>query len=236
MYVEFGVERSQLVPGQPGGAALPCPQCGSGLPPHARFCGTCGHTLSGRILVPRPRSHTAPVGEPAAQPDVVTPAGGGVRCAASLLDLAAMISPAMPLSTAGAVLGVAEVVYVVVPVAFVAVWIWLQIWQGLTGNTFGKAMLGLRLVRDAGHRPPGVGATVLRGLAFVATLGLAGLPVLLSPEPRAAWHDRLSDLTVLDVTTGANPLGQRRQRTLRRAPDRGLNRVVSPVPVSGGRG
>ncbi|BBZ62578.1 RDD family protein [Mycolicibacterium monacense] len=222
--------------GQPGGAALSCPQCGSGLPPHARFCGTCGQTLSGRILVPRPRARAAPVDEPATPPDTVTPAGGGVRCAASLLDLAVMISPAMPLSTAGAVLGVAEVVYVVVPVAFVAVWIWLQIWQGLTGNTFGKAMLGLRLVRAADHRPPGVGATVLRGLAFVATLGLAGLPVLLSPQPAAAWHDRLSGLGVLDVTTGANPLGQPRQRTLRRTPNRGLNRVVSPVPVSGRRG
>ncbi|WP_231743161.1 RDD family protein [Mycobacterium sp. GA-2829] len=166
----------------------------------------------------------------------MTPASGGTRCAASLLDLAAMISPAMPLSTAGAVLGVAEVVFVVVPVAFVAVWLWLQIWQGLTGNTFGKALLGLRLVRAADHRPPGVGATVLRGLAFVATVGLAGLPVLLSSRPRAAWHDRISGLTVLDVTTGANPLGQRQQRTLRRAPDRGLNRVVSPVPVSGRRG
>ncbi|KUI25568.1 hypothetical protein AU196_22385 [Mycobacterium sp. IS-1742] len=222
--------------GQPDGAAPACPQCGSGLPPHARFCGTCGHTLSGRIVVPGQRIRTAPVAEPAPRPEAVVPATGGTRCAASLLDLAVMISPAMPLSTAGAVLGVAEVVYIAVPVAFVAVWLWLQIWQGLTGNTFGKALLGLRLVRSADHRPAGVGATMVRGLAFVATLGLAGLPVLLSPAPRAAWHDRISGLTVLDVTLGANPLGQRRQRTLRRAPDRGLNRVVSPVPAAGRHG
>lgn len=224
------------MPGQQGGATHPCPQCGAGLPPHARFCGTCGHTLSGRILAPRPRHRITPVPDPPPRPDAIVPAGGGVRCAASLLDLAAMISPAMPLSTAAAVLGVAEVIYVVVPVAFVAVWVWLQIWQGLTGNTFGKAMLGLRLVRAGDHGRPGVGATVRRGLAFLASFGLTGLPVLLSPRPRTAWHDEIGGLTVLDVTAGSNPLGQRQQHTLRRAPERGLNRVVSPVPVAGGRG
>jgi uncharacterized RDD family membrane protein YckC len=146
-----------------------------------------------------------------------------------------MISPAMPLSTAGALLGVAEVVYIVVPVAFVAVWMWMQIWQGLTGTTFGKAMLGLRLVRAADHQPPGVGASVRRSLTFVATLGLAGLPVLLSPGIQAGWHDQISGLTVLDVATGANPLGQRQETTLRRHPDRGLNRVHSPIPVVASR-
>ena len=143
-----------------------------------------------------------------------------------------MMSPAMPLCTAAAVLGVAEVIYIVVPVAFVAVWLWMQIWQGLTGKTFGKAMLGLRLVRAADYRPPGLGATSRRSLFFVLTLGLAGLPVLMSSDPEAGWHDRISGLTVLDVTTGANPLGQRQHTTLRRSPDRGLNRITSPVPVS----
>lgn len=229
------------MPGQPDGAGLWCPQCGSGLPRNTRFCGICGHALSARAVAAEPtrtstsHARVAPsVAEPTAAATVER-AGGGVRCASFLLDLAAMMSPAMPLSTAGAVLGVAEVIYIVVPVAFVAVWMWLQIWQGLTGTTFGKAMLGLRLVSADEHGPPGLGATVLRSLAFTATLGLAGLPVLLSPGPRAGWHDRVSGLTVLDVTTGVNPLGPRQQTTLRRPAGRGLNRVQSPVPVSARR-
>jgi hypothetical protein len=162
-------------------------------------------------------------------------AGAGIRCAAFLLDVAAMLSPALPLSIAGAVLGVSEVVYLVVPVAFVAVWLWMQIWQGLTGNSFGKAMLGLRLVRSDDHTPPGVMATLQRSLIAVLTLGLAALPLVLQPTSPAGWHDRACGLTVLDVTLGANPLGPRQQNTLRRNPYRGINRVHSPIPVAAPR-
>ena len=157
------------------------------------------------------------------------------RCAAWLLDIAAMMSPALPLSTAAAVLGVAEIVYIVIPVAFVAVWLWMQIWQALTGLSFGKAMLGLRLVRVDGLREPGFGAALARSLIFVGTLGAAGLPVVLSARPRDGLHDRLTGLTVLDVTAGANPLGARPATTLRRSADRGLNQVHSPIPVAQSR-
>ncbi|BCI50922.1 hypothetical protein NIIDNTM18_02000 [Mycolicibacterium litorale] len=222
------------MPVKPGGMALECPQCGSGVAPNARFCPACGQPLTARVPVARPAassvSRTASA-EPAGAPAQIRFAGGRVRCTSFLLDFAAMISPALPLSTAAAVLGVAEVISIVVPVAFVAVWLWMQIWQGLTGKTFGKAMLGLRLVRTADHRPPGVAATLLRSAACVATLGSAGLPVLVSPAPRDGWHDRLSGLTVLDVAAGANPLGPRQRATLRRSTDPGLNRVHSPVPV-----
>lgn len=233
------------MPGQQGGTHISCPQCGSGLAPTARFCGVCGHTLNSRNIAQYPtrsqhRTQTAitVAAAPQSAPptsDTLTPAGRGVRCASYLLDIAAMMSPALPLSTAGALLGVAEVVYVVIPVAFVAVWLWLQIWQGLTGNTFGKAMLGLRLVHTNDLRPPGLVATLLRSLIFVATFGLAALPVVLSPTPAPGLHDRLIGLTVLDVTSGANPLGARQETTLRRSSDRGLNRVHSPIPVAQSR-
>lgn len=227
------------MPGKPGEATgYSCPQCGCSLPRNARFCGTCGHALSTRaapVAHPgRTTSSRLPVAPPAS-PLTVELASGRVRCASFLLDLAAMISPAMPLSIAGAVLGVPEVVYIVVPVAFVAVWMWMQIWQGFTGTTFGKAMLGLRLAHAADYRLPGLGATLRRSLAFIATFGLAGLPVLLSSDPQPGWHDRISGLTVLDVATGANPFGQRQQPTLRRPASRGLNRVHSPIPVSASR-
>jgi hypothetical protein len=143
-----------------------------------------------------------------------------------------MLSPALPLSIAGTVLGVAEVVYVVLPVAFAAVWGWMQVWQGLTGTSFGKAMLGLRLVRVADTRPPGITATVLRSGLFIASLGLVGLPVVSSSTPRVGPHDLISGLVVLDVTAGANPLGARPQTALRRSAGRGLNRVQSPIPIS----
>jgi uncharacterized RDD family membrane protein YckC len=220
------------MPGQPArGARVDCPHCGSPLPVNARFCGTCGHTVHTRSSAAsdpwqrQPAAAAAPV-----TVDRVQLAGRGVRCSAFLLDVAAMISPALPLAITGAVLGVAEVIYIVVPVAFVAVWAWQQIRQGLTGNTFGKSMMGLRVVRAADNRPPGLAPSIQRSLIFVATGGLAALPVVLHRTPHSGLHDRASGLAVLDVTTGANPLGPRPQAALRRSADRGLNRVHSPIP------
>ena len=60
--------------------------------------------------------------------------------------------------------------------------------------------------------------------------------MLTNAGPATGWHDRISGLTVLDVTMGANPLGKRQQVALRRHTERGLNRVHAPVPVAGRRG
>jgi uncharacterized RDD family membrane protein YckC len=219
----------------PSSAAGRCPLCGSGLPAYARFCGSCGHTLSMRPPQPQPAGTAGAVPPPLPQPahgGEVRLASRGVRCSASLLDFAAMLSPALPLSVAGAFLGVAEVVYIVLPVAFAAVWIWMQTWQGLTGASFGKSMLGLRLVRSADHRPPGFAATVTRSGIFLVTFGFIALPVLFSDQPRLGQHDECCRLTVLDVMNGANPLGPQPQRTLRPSAGRALNQVRSPIPAT----
>ncbi len=229
------------MPDQPGTAGAPsasCPRCGSALPANARFCTGCGYALTtrnGRLDAPAgspPAPHTASE----AEGDQIRPAGAAVRCIAFLLDLAAMVSPALPLSIAGATVGLAALVYIVVPVAFVAVWAFMQTWQGLTGTTFGKAILGLRLVQAADSRRPGVAAALTRSALFAVTLGLAGLPGVPDRAGQSGWHDRLTGLAVIDVTVGANPLGARPQRTLRRvAADRGVHRVHSPVPIPGSR-
>lgn len=218
------------MPGQQDGAGNPCPNCGSCLPTNARFCNTCGNTVTPRTVRPPQQDVRGP--RPPDPPPVVsapqqvTPAYRGVRCGAFLLDVAAMMSPALPLAITGAVLGVAEVIYIVVPVAFFAVWVWMQVWQGLTGKTFGKAMLGLRLVRAHGSEPPGLAATFLRSGLFVVTLGLVALPVLSSSEPQRGAHDRISGLDVVDVAVGGNT-----QIALRRPIDHRMNRVHSPVPL-----
>lgn len=229
-----------------GDATVACPQCGSPIAAAARFCSICGHTQATRAGSQYPTaaaptaatvvSATAPTRQVVpVLPDAMVAAGRGPRCASCLLDMAAMMSPALPLTAAAAVLGVAEVIYVVIPVAFVAVWLWMQIWQALTGISFGKSMLGLRLVRADGLREPGFWATLARSLIFVGTFGAAALPVVLSAQPQLGLHDRLTGLRVLDVTVGANPLGERPATTLRRPADRGLNQVHSPIPVAQAR-
>lgn len=206
-----------------------CVHCGSTLRANAPFCSLCGQAVTNRRPVAAPPPVTP---EPAASvSDQVVGARRGVRCCCYLLDLAVMLSPALPLAIAGALLGVAEVVYIVVPIAFVAVWVWMQIWQGFTGMTFGKAMLGLRLVRTVDHQAPGFPATLTRSGIFGATAGLAAMPVITSALPCEGVHDRMSGLTMIDTTLGANPLGPRPTTVLRRSTGRGLNKVQSPVPL-----
>ncbi len=148
-----------------------------------------------------------------------------------------MLSPALPLATAAAILGVAEIVYLVVPIAFVAVWVWMQIWQSYTGMTFGKSMLGLKLVRAGGNRPPGLAACLTRSGLFGVTAGLVALPVVLSATAQDGLHDRLSGLTMIDTVKGINPLGKQQDPVLRRYADRSLNKVAAPLPTNqSGRG
>lgn len=212
-----------------------CRHCGSALRASAPFCGVCGQAVPNRA-----HQHPYPVARPvlvaaAAVPpaaDRIVGARRGVRCACHLMDVAVMLSPALPLAAAGAILGVAEIVYIVLPIAFLAVWVWMQIWQGYTGMTFGKSMLGLRLVRATDHRPPRLAACITRGGLFGATLGLAALPVVANEVPRDGLHDRVSGLTMIDVVQGANPLGKKQDPVFRRSPDRRLNKVAAPLPVN----
>ena len=213
-----------------------CRHCGMALRVDAPFCGSCGQAVVNRqSQQPQPVIGRRPVvvlPPQAPVPNRIIGAGRGVRCACCLMDIAVMLSPALPLAIAGAVLGVAEIVYIVVPVAFVAVWVWMQIWQGYTGMTFGKSMLGVRLIRVADNKAPGLAASITRGGIFGATAGLAALPVVSSEVPHDGLHDRLTGVTMIDVVQGANPLGAKRDAVLRRSPDRGLNRVAAPLPVN----
>jgi hypothetical protein len=212
-------------------------RCGTVLHANAAYCGACGQAITNRQPAVRTRP-SAPTASAAAiilapMPSTSTVAAGrGVRCCCCLLDVAAMFSPALPLAVAGAILHVPEVLYVVMPVAVAAVWAWMQMWQGYTGMSFGKALLGLRLIGAADHRSPGLAASVTRSGLFGATLGLAALSVVTSPLPRDGMHDRMTGLTMIDIALGANPLGPSRQTALRKSLDRRLNKVGSPVPMA----
>ncbi|WP_197497669.1 RDD family protein [Mycobacterium sp. 1274756.6] len=180
-----------------------CPFCGATNPPGAHFCTACGEALEAGPTAAGPAEALEVPSAP------VRRAGRAVRTVAALLDLAAMLSPALPLAAVATVFRVPAVVYIVLPLAFVLVWAWLQIWQAVGGTSFGKAILGLRLIRTADHRAPGLLRTLARSAVFILTAGLAGLPVLAGGT---GLHDRLSGLTVLDVVNGADPLGPRRRR------------------------
>ncbi len=209
-----------------------CVHCGSALRASAPFCAACGQAVTGRPTSARIIAAPATSAPDAASPSVgLVGAPRGVRCTAYALDLAVLASPALPLAMTAAIFKVAEVAYVVTPTAFLAGWIWMAIWQALTGMSFGKAMLGLRAIRLTDQRPAPFSASLVRALLFTGTAGLAALPVLSTSGPCDGWHDRISGIALIDVTMGDNPLGPRLHSALRRQIDRSLRVVQSPIPV-----
>lgn len=88
-------------------------------------------------------------------------------------------------------------------------------WEGTRGRTVGKAVTGLRAVRDvpaatradAGLLPPGLARAAVRDLveAVAACVALVGvilleLTALTGGPRRRAWHDRLSGTAVVDTS------------------------------------
>ncbi|HJQ30465.1 MAG TPA: RDD family protein [Rubrobacter sp.] len=78
------------------------------------------------------------------------------------------------------------------------------VFEGLSGRTLGKMLLGIEVVRAEDGRPPGPGRAALRALMFLAVDGLAGLFVILA----SSRHQRLGDMA-------ANTLVVRRNRRIR---------------------
>jgi hypothetical protein len=220
------------------GVETTCTHCGSPLRANAPFCNACGQAVTNRPTHSARSTSSLPAAQQISPPQPtlttssqIVAAGRGVRCCSYLLDLAALLSPALPLAIAAVILQVSEVIYIVVPVAFIAAWIWMSLWRGLTGMSFGTGMLGLRTISASDHRAPGFGPVMVRGLIFAGTAALAALPVVAGQTPQDGMHDRLSGITLIDIARGANPLGPRQQTALRKTLDRSLRKVSSPVPV-----
>lgn len=92
--------------------------------------------------------------------------------------------------------------------AMVVLWLVFAITLGVSGNSPGKAMTGLRVVHHGTGTPIGVGPALLRALV----LGISGLPtfgigiatlawtsVEDTGRQRRGWHDHLTHTVVVDV-------------------------------------
>lgn len=94
-------------------------------------------------------------------------------------------------------------VYVVL-VPFIIGLYFVMLWS-LTGRTFGKSLLGLRVINKDG-RPPTIGRSVVRllGYAVSAIVFWVGYLWVLIDDERQAWHDHFARTWVIyDYTRSA---------------------------------
>lgn len=163
---------------------------------------------------PRPAGPLAPAtvedlsAEPAAELLAVPPPGGVIelRRGSSLRRTTAWAVDAVPfaLATAGvaSLLGAVDLALVapLAAVAALASFTYQTLSHWLSGATFGKRLVGLRVVGPDG-RAPGPGRSALRSAAAVAGVALLGAGPLLALFTRSgrAAHDWVAGTSVVDA-------------------------------------
>ncbi|NYE21209.1 RDD family protein [Microbacterium immunditiarum] len=95
--------------------------------------------------------------------------------------------------------------------------------HGRKGMTLGKAMAGVRSVNVRTLERPGVGAVLLRLLIVVAAgvVPFGSAVFLLSPtfDPQGrgrGWHDKATNVWLVDVRNGLDPYDEKRMRIARK--------------------
>ncbi|WP_072804065.1 RDD family protein [Rhodococcoides yunnanense] len=194
--------------------------------------------MSNRAVAPPTEAERASLVPPPPSNDSIVldaqllPASRGLRPVATVIDFGAVAFGPFAFTMLGLALSNSAVAVIVGPLSAVCVWIWLVVWNGVRGLSFGKAALGLRLADSATFRPVGVGRSIARSLVFLSLPGLSALSTFFdSSGLRRGWHDRVARTVVIDVVKGANPIGPQIVTTAFRKPDRGVLAVASPVPV-----
>lgn len=109
---------------------------------------------------------------------------------------------------------------VALTLAFVVVQLVLH---GRRGVTIGKAVAGIRSVNVRTLERPGVGAVLLRFLIVIAAgvVPFGSAVFLLSPtfDPQGrgrGWHDKATNVWLVDVRNGLNPYDEKRMRIARK--------------------
>ena len=85
-------------------------------------------------------------------------AGWAERVGAYLVDMLVIIVPGVILGLISEVLGV---------IAYLGIWIYLMYMQGTTGQTVGKKVLNIKLLREADGQVVGVGLSIGRAILHV---------------------------------------------------------------------
>ena len=124
----------------------------------------------------------------------------GQRLGALLVDLGVFLVVGIVFGIIGAAIGSGAAVQFLVSLAAIAYYIYLE--GSPSGQTVGKKVLGIRVMRVDQSGPLGYGGAAIRYLARI----LSSIPLLLGyfwmlwdPDKRT-WHDKLSNSAVVPVS------------------------------------
>ena len=186
-----------------------CANCGERLGPEARYCRACGAAVALAGPTPTARQAVSPIssGQPDRKP---TPAEAAAedqhyagfwrRFAAGIVDVAIIstvlivTSAATPTSTVGLITFLGVFIFLGPPLYFILM-------TGLRGQTLGKMVLRIKVVKP-GRKRPGIWTALLREVigkflsAIVLSLGYFWIGW---DNAKQGWHDKIAGTYVVGV-------------------------------------
>lgn len=180
---------------------MKCGNCGHDNLPEARFCANCGAALVAAAVEP-----VAAVAPPAAPPSVALEYSGfWLRFGAFLVDGIIIVVASFFVrflgvfagGTGGIILGFT------LPLLFVNPFYWLYYWlfTGLSGQTLGKMVFRIRVVRINGEKV-GLGWAALREIPgrIISYIPLFLGVIWIAWDPKKqGWHDMMAGTIVVNV-------------------------------------
>ena len=180
---------------------MQCPSCRHENLPEARFCAGCGVVLAAADEPPvAPPAAGAPPSPPPVEPLVrAEHVGFGMRFGAWLIDLAAIVAISIALSILslfGSFLldfGGFGFPALLIP------WLYFWLFTGLTGQTPGKMLIGIKVVDEQGN-VPGLGRAALREIVGKP---ISTIPFFLGflwigwDGRKEGWHDKIARTSVV---------------------------------------
>jgi uncharacterized RDD family membrane protein YckC len=181
--------------------AMECGKCGHQNLPEARFCANCG-----AALVVAPVGPVPTVAAPAAQPSaIVEYSGFWLRFVAFLLDSIILVAASF-LVRLLFLFPSGNIAWPVFLGVFPSIFYWLYYWlfTGLRGQTPGKMVLGIKVVRANGEKV-GLGWAALREIPgkIISLVGLfLGFIWIAWDKKKQGWHDKIADTIVIRAKPG----------------------------------
>lgn len=190
-----------------------CSKCGSQLPPEAKFCPECGGALTVSEAAPEQREPDAQPHRDAQAGHAVTPSleyiGLGKRFVAHLVDLIIVfiIFYVIGMQVAGEVGGVTQEGFslegtpalVTMILSFVASLGYFMFTEGRNGQSFGKLVMGIKVVSGDGSPCSMRQAFVRNFLRLIDGLFfyLVGIILMLRSDRSQRLGDRIADTVVI---------------------------------------
>ena len=145
-----------------------------------------------------------PVGPPPSNSPIFTLSPWSKRALAYLIDAAPVVAAYIVAAVLDMIIGLG-LFQTLVGLASLAYWVWNFYRQGLTGQTIGKGIIGIKVVKEADASLLGPGVSIGRGFLHMVMIVICCIPGIVNflfplwDQKRQTLTDKILTTVVIDV-------------------------------------